>query len=120
MAGGNVALLGLTFGFLGITPGSRNAGVWDSIHVFEAKDRARTCHYGLTSTIILHLSTGSETLGEMDLSGNMTRQIEVDMPVDGDASHISNIGQLVEDMEIKMRNLLRMKPYLHQLPFAYQ
>lgn len=101
--------------FLGITPGSRNAGAWDSIHVFEATDRARTCHYRLTSTVILHLSTGSETLGEMDLSGNMTRQIEVDMAVDGDASHISNVGHLVEDMEIKMRNLLRMHPFSHQL-----
>jgi capping protein beta len=44
----------------------------------------------------------------MDLSGNMTRQIEADMPVDGDSSHVANVGRLVEDMELKMRNLLRM------------
>lgn len=45
----------------------------------------------------------------MDLSGNMTRQIEADLPVEqGDASHIANVGRLVEDMELKMRNLLRM------------
>ena len=43
----------------------------------------------------------------MDLSGNMTRQIEQDMPVDDDTSHIVNVGRLVEDMELKMRNLLR-------------
>jgi capping protein beta len=37
----------------------------------------------------------------------MTRQIEVDMAMDTDDSHIANIGKLVEDMEIKMRNLLQ-------------
>ncbi|PGH23279.1 F-actin-capping protein subunit beta [Polytolypa hystricis UAMH7299] len=91
----------------GITPGSKNSGAWDSIHVFEATDRARTCHYKLTSTVILHLSTGSDALGEMDLSGNVTRQVEADMVVDGDASHVANVGRLVEDMELKMRNLLQ-------------
>jgi capping protein beta len=55
----------------------------------------------------LHLSTGAEALGEMDLSGNMTRQIESDLPVEDDTSHIANIGKLVEDMELKMRNLLQ-------------
>ncbi len=37
----------------------------------------------------------------------MTRQIEQDMPVQDDTSHIVNVGKLVEDMELKMRNLLR-------------
>lgn len=57
--------------------------------------------------MILHLSNESEALGEMDLSGNMTRQIEIDLQVDSDASHVANVGKLVEDMELKMRNLLR-------------
>ena len=76
--------------------------------MFESIDRARTAHYKLTSTVILHLGTSNESLGEMDLSGNMTRQIEQDMPVEDDNSHIVNIGKLVEDMELKMRNLLRV------------
>lgn len=91
-----------------MTPGSKSAGEWDSIHVFEATDRARMSHYKLTSTVILHLANETESLGDMDLSGNMTRQIEVDLPVDSDASHVANVGRLVEDMELKMRNLLRM------------
>ena len=89
------------------TPKGKNEGAWDSIHVFEAIDRARTAHYKLTSTVILQLGTKTEALGDMDLSGNMTRQIEQDMPVNDDASHIVNVGRLVEDMELKMRNLLR-------------
>ena len=89
------------------TPKGKSEGAWDSIHVFEAIDRARTAHYKLTSTVILQLGTKTEALGDMDLSGNMTRQIEQDMPVHDDASHIVNVGRLVEDMELKMRNLLR-------------
>lgn len=57
--------------------------------------------------MILRLNAENEALGEMDLSGNMTRQIEHDMPVQDDSSHIVNVGKLVEDMELKMRNLLR-------------
>ncbi|KAJ5224209.1 uncharacterized protein N7469_007712 [Penicillium citrinum] len=92
----------------GVTPGSQSSGEWDSIHVFEATDRARSSHYKLTSTVILHLANQSEALGDMDLSGNMTRQVEADLPVEqGDASHIANVGRLVEDMELKMRNLLQ-------------
>ena len=98
---------GLTLGAIA-APKDKSEGGWDSIHVFEAIDRARTAHYKLTSTVILHLGTSSESLGDMDLSGNMTRQIEQDMPVGDDNSHIVNIGRLVEDMELKMRNLLRM------------
>ena len=90
-----------------ISPGSKGSAAWDSIHVFEATDRARTSHYKLTSTVILHLASGNESLGEMNLSGNMTRQVEADYPVENDASHVANIGRLVEDMELKMRNLLR-------------
>jgi len=86
---------------------SSSEGSWDSIHVFEAIDRARTAHYKLTSTVILSLSSSTDALGSLDLSGNMTRQVEQDMAVEDDNSHIANIGRLVEDMELKMRNLLQ-------------
>ncbi|KAH6690414.1 F-actin-capping protein subunit beta [Plectosphaerella plurivora] len=89
------------------TPGGATEGVWDSIHVFEAIERGRTTQYKLTSTVILSLSAGGSALGELDLSGNMTRQVEQELPVDGDESHIANVGRLVEDMELKMRNLLQ-------------
>jgi len=112
---GSVYFWDLDDGFAGVvllkkavSPGSKSSGAWDSIHVFEATDRARTAHYKLTSTVILHLSTDSESLGDMDLSGNMTRQVEADMTVtEGDSSHVANVGRLVEDMELKMRNLLQ-------------
>lgn len=79
--------------------------------MFEASERGRTTNYRMTSTVMLSLAaaggSAASTLGEMDLSGNMTRQIEQELPVDSDESHIANIGRLVEDMELKMRNLLQ-------------
>lgn len=89
------------------TPGASSEGTWDSIHVFEAIDRARFTQYSLTSTVILSLASSSGPLGEMDLSGNMTRQIEMELPAENDEQQIANIGKLVEDMELKMRNLLQ-------------
>uniref|UniRef100_L2G3F2 F-actin-capping protein subunit beta n=1 Tax=Colletotrichum fructicola (strain Nara gc5) TaxID=1213859 RepID=L2G3F2_COLFN len=62
------------------TPGGSAEGVWDSIHVFEAIERGRTTQYKLTSTVILSLSTSAASLGDMDLSGNMTRQVEQELP----------------------------------------
>jgi capping protein beta len=90
-----------------VSPTSSSSGSWDSIHVFDAQDRARTAHYKLTSTVILSLGTESEALGGLDLSGNMVRQVEADMAVEDDTSHVANIGKMVEDMELKMRNLLQ-------------
>ncbi|CAA7269580.1 unnamed protein product [Cyclocybe aegerita] len=101
------------------------SGSWDSIHVFETMERGRQAHYKLTSTVMLHLLTrkGSESdgkpsadtkgpeswkrNGELSLSGSMTRQTEQDWPLQETSSHIGNIGKMIEEMEIKMRNLLQ-------------
>ncbi|KAJ8072880.1 F-actin-capping protein subunit beta [Marasmius tenuissimus] len=114
-----------------ITPGSSSepSGSWDSIHVFEAAERGRQAHYKLTSTIMLQLITkkgsegeGEENIknggdkktpegwkrdGEVTLSGSMTRQTEQDWPLHDTSSHITNTGKMIEEMEIKMRNLLQ-------------
>lgn len=78
----------------GVSATAKSTGSWDSIHVFEALDHARTTHYKLTSTVILSLGTASEALGKMDLSGNMVRQVEADMPAEDDGSHVANIGKV--------------------------
>ncbi|TFK93952.1 f-actin capping protein beta subunit [Polyporus arcularius HHB13444] len=108
------------------------SGSWDSIHVFEAAERGRQAHYKLTSTIMLQMvdrsisSRGSKDEvvkgkfgaekteqndakrdGEVTLSGSMTRQTEQDYQLQDQSSHISNTGKMVEEMEIKMRNLLQ-------------
>ncbi|KAL0579304.1 F-actin-capping protein subunit beta [Marasmius crinis-equi] len=114
-----------------MTPGSSSepSGSWDSIHVFEAAERGRQAHYKLTSTIMLQLVTkkgsdgdsddngknvtdkktpeGWKRDGEVSLSGSMTRQTEQDWPLHDTSSHITNTGKMIEEMEIKMRNLLQ-------------
>ncbi|KAG0164388.1 hypothetical protein DFQ28_010349 [Apophysomyces sp. BC1034] len=86
----------------------RMKGAWDSIHVFEVAERGRTAHYKLTSTIMLYMITSNQQdLGNLNLSGSMTRQTEQDCPVDDPLSHIANLGRMVEDHEIKMRNSLQ-------------
>lgn len=80
--------------FKDVSSSVKSSGSWDSIHVFESQDRARLAHYKLTSTVILSLGTYSESVGSMDLSGNMVRQVEQDMVVENDGSHVTNIGKV--------------------------
>lgn len=68
-------------------------------------DRARTAHYKLTSTIILSLGAENESLGKLDLSGNMVRQVEEDRPVEDDNSHVVNIGRVGNGFVLARENL---------------
>lgn len=63
--------------------------------MFEAIDSGRpTHHYKLTSTVILQLGAASEALGTLNLSGNLTRQVETDMTVKDDTTHVANVGRV--------------------------
>jgi len=78
-----------------VSPSSKTSGSWDSIHVFEAIEKnARQSHYKVTSTVILNLGDSKPELGNMDLSGNMVRQVEQDLSVEGDESHVANVGRV--------------------------
>jgi capping protein beta len=99
----------------GNASGSAGKGGWDSIHVLEVTEAAskRSAHYKLTSTVILDLGVKSESVGGLELAGNLTRQQEQDLAIHGvreaetEQSHVANIGRMVEDMETRMRNLLQ-------------
>ncbi|GAA5832326.1 hypothetical protein JCM5353_004301 [Sporobolomyces roseus] len=120
-------------GFAGVvlikknTDSSTSTASWDSVHVFESLPRSssssKTTFYKLTSTVMLYLSSpvsspssqkdGTEPgEGNVNLGGSMTRQHEATGPMDITSengirrSHIENLGKMIEDMEIKMRNLL--------------
>ncbi|SCV69339.1 BQ2448_2359 [Microbotryum intermedium] len=93
---------------------SSSTSSWDSVHVFEASERGRTAHYKLTSTVMLYISRTAIKLPkskEVTLCGSMTRQNELEAPLDAASnqlgSHVVNLGRMIEDMEIKMRNLLQ-------------
>lgn len=81
-------------------------GTWDSIHVVEVQNPAKNAHYKLTSTVMLFIETETQKTGTVTLAGSLTRQDERDLPVRDQHSHVANIGRMVEDMEIKMRQVL--------------
>jgi len=81
-------------------------GTWDSIHVVEVQDNRKQAHYKLTSTVMLSINTETAATGQVNLAGSLTRQDEKDFPVNDANPHVSNIGRMVEDMEIKLRNTL--------------
>lgn len=52
-------------------------------------------------------SAGGGHGGAVELAGSLTRQTElVNIALAGPTSHIANVGRAVEDMEIKLRNLI--------------
>jgi len=70
------------------------------------KESKKNAHYKLTSTVMLSIETQTEQTGNVVLSGSLTRQAESDAAVADLSSHVPNMGRLVEDMEIKLRNTL--------------
>lgn len=121
------------FPAIGVADGQGTSGAWDSLHVFEATERAGSssksgsntsganASYKLTSTVMLGLTrheegsedendvtkTGNTKVGTVEIAGSLTRQSEADYPLQDFVSHISNIGRMIEDMEAKMRNQLQ-------------
>lgn len=84
-----------------------SAGVWDSVHVFEVQlNGHRSANYQVTSTVMLDMTDKSDRLGRLDISGNLTRQASRTLPIEDEASHIANIGGMIEEIESKLRNTL--------------
>lgn len=104
----------LTDGFAGVILFKKEIdngeGKWDSIHVFEVnKEAAETYEYKLTSSVILNLNNNSN----LSVSGTLTRQNSVTKKFSSEVSnnletfHLINLGQLVENSEYNIRNLLQ-------------
>jgi len=82
-----------------------DAGWWDSIHVFEVTEAKKgTYEYKLTTTVMVSMSVKNPLVGEVDLSGNMTQQDTKVFAVTELSPHISNLGRMLEEMELKIRN----------------
>uniref|UniRef100_A0A6U3B7L6 F-actin-capping protein subunit beta n=1 Tax=Paramoeba aestuarina TaxID=180227 RepID=A0A6U3B7L6_9EUKA len=81
-------------------------GTWDSIHVVEVVDQGNSAQYKLTSTVMLGIETETDQSGRVNLGGSMTRQTEQTQQVNDMNPHVSNIGRMVEDMEMKLRTSL--------------
>jgi len=87
-------------------------GWWDSIHVFEVlgdSSRKGAFVYKLTTTVMVSLGfKEASKIGDVDLSGSMTKQAERKLQVDeaGGVTHIANLGTMLEEMELAIRNAI--------------
>lgn len=87
-------------------------GWWDSIHVFEVMgdvSKKGSFTYKLTTTVMVSLGFKEpQKVGDVDLSGSMTKQAEKKMSVDDSQglTHIANLGTMLEDMELSIRNAI--------------
>jgi len=80
-------------------------GWWDSIHVFECSEQKKGVYeYKLTTTVMVSMGMKSPLVGEVDLSGSMTMQETKALPLDNTNTHIANMGRMLEEMELKVRN----------------
>jgi len=86
---------------------SLDKGWWDSIHVFEVTDDKKGWFsYKLTTTVIVSMGIRDAKIGVVDLSGSMTQQESKKLQVDKEHTHIANLGKMLEDMELKIRNAI--------------
>ncbi|GJR72323.1 probable F-actin-capping protein subunit beta [Tanacetum coccineum] len=86
--------------------GYLHEGGWEAIHVIQVgPDEEGMAHYCLTSSIMLSLTTDSDTSGTFNLSGSIRRQVTADHSV-GRWSFCANMGKMIEELEGKLRNQL--------------
>jgi capping protein beta len=105
-------------------------GSWNSIHVIEVQEindaadkTSKKAIYRLTTTVLLAIKVKREELGDLTVDGTLTRQvksaffalilsfthtdpmqIEKTLEYEDHFSHVSNMGRMIEDMEIDMRS----------------
>uniref|UniRef100_A0A7S2F5N5 F-actin-capping protein subunit beta n=1 Tax=Octactis speculum TaxID=3111310 RepID=A0A7S2F5N5_9STRA len=82
-----------------------SAGSWDSIHVVEVTEKGGgQATYKLTSTLLLSMGVNKAAVGDSNLSGCMTKQKEMTCEVTAVRPHTTNMGTMIEDMEIELRS----------------
>ncbi|KAJ0403478.1 hypothetical protein ATCC90586_003591 [Pythium insidiosum] len=86
-------------------------GSWNSIHVFEVQESTepavagkKKATYRLTTTVLLAMKVNRPELGDTTFDGTLTRQAERSLEIADAFDHVSNMGRMVEDMEIDMRS----------------
>jgi capping protein beta len=82
------------------------SGWWDSIHVFEVSPASSkgSFDYSLTTTVMVSMSQKSDKVDQVNLAGSLTQQKKSTLKMDKTQPHIANLGKMLEDMELKLRN----------------
>jgi len=88
-------------------------GTWNSINVVEAKrvgGSGQTVQYSyhLTATVLVTIESEKEEMGKINLSGSSSianEKINCEISLeDAIQGHIGNLGPMIEEAELKMRN----------------
>lgn len=86
---------------------SLKKGWWDSTHVFEVtEDKDSHYVYKLTTTVMISMVLADEKIGSTDLSGLRTQQDTKRLKADDENPHVSNMGKMLEDTELRIRNAI--------------
>lgn len=86
---------------------SLKKGWWDSTHVFEvSKESDGQFLYKLTTTVMISMVLTDDKVGNVDLSGLRTQQDTKKHKVDKAAPHVTHMGKMLEDMELRIRNTI--------------
>lgn len=85
---------------------SLKKGWWDSTHVFEVSPEGGKFTYKLTTTVMISMQLMDDKIGSADLSGLRTQQQTSNFKADKDEDHVCNMGKMVEDMELRIRNAI--------------
>lgn len=86
---------------------SLKSGWWDSTHVFEvSKDKDEFWTYKLTTTVMISMVLTNDKVGNVDLSGLRTQQDTKRFQVTAASPHIANMGKMLEDIELRIRNAI--------------
>jgi len=84
-------------------------GFWDSVHVFDVTPDAEkkgNFVYKLTTTVMVSMGMNNKEAGDIDLSGNMTRQDTQSLACSKEKPHLIQMGSMLEDMELRIRNTI--------------
>ncbi|MES1919030.1 hypothetical protein MHBO_000907 [Bonamia ostreae] len=85
-----------------------DSGYWDSIHVFEVLPKGAHEHiYQLTTTVMVEVAQRTEEMGPGTISGSKSRQLERVCEAKDDGDHIANLGSMLEDNELDLRNAIQ-------------
>eukprot|EP01084_Bolivina_argentea_P206132 352007_1 len=87
-------------------------GNWSSVHVFEVNTGGNkdTFNYKLTSTVLVSMPMKVKGLGDIDLSGSVTKQAQKTATLatyaDERQSHLEIMGPMLEDLELDLRGTI--------------
>jgi len=88
-------------------------GTWSSVHVFEVKNQSQkdTFEYRLTSTVLVSMPLQLKGLGDIDLSGSLSKQASKTATLksfgsDLKQSHMEIMGEMLEDLELDLRSTI--------------